>query len=98
MPCMRPTFTNHPVLCADPFPDRNTSRQCLRTILPIQPIHPRVRPWSLRCGIPPAKRSMTVSDPSPTQRPISYLFASPLIVPTLLTTSWTRYVVLTTEV
>lgn len=73
-------------------PRRNTSQQYLRTTSRTLRIALPVRPSSLPCGTPQAKRSTTACDRCLTQRPTSSLSASPSTAPTHSTMSWTRYV------
>lgn len=73
-------------------PRRNTSRQSLRTTSHTPHIALPVRPSSLPCGIPQAKKSTTACDRCPTQRPTSSLSALPSTAPIHSTMSWTRYV------
>lgn len=69
---------------------RNTSRRSLRTTSRTPPTALPVRPSSLPCGIPQAKRSTTACDRCPTQRPTSSLSALPSTALIHSTMSWTR--------
>ena len=69
---------------------RSTYPLCSRTTSPTSYISRRARRSSWRCGTPRVRKSTTVSDLCHTLKPIFFSCVLPLIVPTLLKTSWIR--------
>jgi GTPase SAR1 family protein len=69
---------------------RNMFPQSSRTTSPRRRICPQARWSSSPCGTLRGKKSTTVCDRCPTQKPTSSLFASPSTAPTRSKTSWTR--------